>query len=330
MKRLLLAVATVLLVVPASASAQATSGAVAPDMQVDGALVQRVRANLAAHFGDKRAARVVISARDGAVRVEAPELSLRDRERVEKIVREVPGVTEVIAVVGTVLRPPTPAVVGEKGRLPATGTAGVVGGKGRLPAAATVGVVGEKGRLRRPGAAIVGEKGRLPTTGTAGVVGEKGRLPATGTAGVIDRKSRLPAGTAIVGEKGRLPAAGISTNRGIDRLPAAGATGIVGEKGRVARTRAGTIDAQPAAGARVQAGTAAASPRLDDATLAKRARERLFQRLGERDAAQVRVQARDGVVVVEPLGQAVPDARRVTDALSGLAGMRRLDNRLQP
>ena len=329
MKRLLLAVATVLLVVPASASAQATSGAVAPDMQVDGALAERVRASLAAHFGDKRAARVAISARDGAVRVEAPELSLRDRERVEKIVREVPGVTEVIAIVGTVLRPPTPAVVGEKGRLPVTGTAGVVGEKGRLPAAA-VGVVGEKGRLRPPGAAIVGEKGRLPTTGTAGVVGEKGRLPATGTAGVIDRKTRLPAGTAIVGEKGRLPAAGISTNRGTDRLPAAGATGIVGEKGRVARPRAGNIDPQPAAGARVQAGTAAASPRLDDATLAKRARERLFQRLGERDAAQLRVQARDGVVVVEPRQQAMPDARRVAEALTGLAGMRRLDNRLQP
>ena len=82
MKRLLLAVATVLLVVPTSASAQATSGVVAPDMQVDGALAERVRASLAAHFGDKRAARIAIRARDGAVRVEAPELSLRDRERV--------------------------------------------------------------------------------------------------------------------------------------------------------------------------------------------------------------------------------------------------------
>jgi|SRR5690606_12290007 len=244
MKRLLLAVATVLLVVPASASAQATSAAVAPDMQVDGALVPRVRASLAAHFGHKRAARIAISARDGAVRVEAPELSLRDRERVEKIVREVPGVTEVIAVVGTVLRPPT--------------------------------------------AAIVGEKGRLPTTGTAGVVGEKGRLPATR------------------------------------------ATGIVGEKGRLSRTRVGNIDPQPAAGARVQAGTAAASPRLDDTTLVELARERLVQRLGKRDAAQVRVQARDGVVVVEPVQHAVPDAKRVAEALSGLAGMRRLDNRLQP
>src|SRR5690606_2416739 len=205
MKRLLLAVATVLLAVPVLASAQATSAVVAPDMQVDGALVERVRASLAGQFGDRRAARVAISAQGGAVRVVAPELSLRDRERVEKIVREVPGVTEVIAIVGTVLRPPTPAVVGEKGR------------------------------PRPPGAAIVGEKGRLPTTATAGVVGEKGRLPATGTAGVIDRKTRLPVGTAIVGEKGRLPAAGISINRGTDRLPAAGATGIVGEKGRVAR-----------------------------------------------------------------------------------------------
>ncbi|MGY1411092.1 MULTISPECIES: hypothetical protein [unclassified Luteimonas] len=288
MKRLLLAVATALLVVPASAPLQATSGAVAPDMQVAGALVLRVRASLAEHFGPKRAARVAISARDGAVRVEAPELSLRDRERVEKIVREVPGVTEVIAVVGTVLRPPTAAIVGEKGRLPATGTAGVVGEKGRLPATRAAGVVGERRRLPPAGSAIVGEKGRLPTTGTAGVVGEKGRLPAMR------------------------------------------ATGIVGEKGRVSRTRVGNIDPQPAAGARVQAGTAAASPRLDDATLARMARERLFQRLGERDAARVRVQARDGVVVVEPVQHAVPDAKRVAEALSGLAGMRRLDNRLQP
>src|SRR5690606_3940615 len=133
-----------LLVVPASAPLQATSGAVAPDMQVGAALVLRVRASLAGHFGDKRAARVAISARGGAVRVEAPELSLRDRERVEKIVREVPGVTGVIAIVGTVLRPPTAAIVGEKGRLPAAGTTGIVGEKGRLPPAGSA-VVGEKG-----------------------------------------------------------------------------------------------------------------------------------------------------------------------------------------
>jgi len=334
MKRLMLAAAVVLLVAPASGAVQAAPPP-AESSREDQALVERVRASLATQFGDRRAARVAISAHAGTVRVEAPELSLRDRERVEKTVREVPGVRGVVAIVGTVLRPPTAGGVGGKTVRPEIGTAGVVGEKGRLPSAGAAGIIGEKGRLPAHGTVgIVGEKGRLPATGTAGIVGEKGRLPAAGTAGIVGEKSRFrtPASAGIIGEKSRFatPGAAIVGEKG--RLPA-GSNAIIGEKGRTPAAPVRDIARPRAAPGRAMANATAAdagSTRLDDATLVEMARKRLVEHLGERDAARVGIQARDGVVIVEPARDPVPDARRVAGALAGLAGMRRLDNRLQP
>ena len=319
MKRLMLAAAVVLLVAPASGAVQAAPPP-AESSREDQALVERVRASLATQFGDRRAARVAISAHAGTVRVEAPELSLRDRERVEKTVREVPGVRGVVAIVGTVLRPPTAGGVGGKTVRPEIGTAGVVGEKGRLPSAGAAGIIGEKGRLPAHGTVgIVGEKGRLPAAGTAGIVGEKSRFRTPASAGIIGEKSRFATpGAAIVGEKGRLPA---------------GSNAIIGEKGRTPAAPVRDIARPRAAPGRAMANATAAdagSTRLDDATLVEMARKRLVQHLGERDAARVGIQARDGVVIVEPARDPVPDARRVAGALAGLAGMRRLDNRLQP
>ncbi|TYT26419.1 hypothetical protein FZO89_09200 [Luteimonas viscosa] len=43
-----------------------------------------------------------------------------------------------------------------------------------------------------------------------------------------------------------------------------------------------------------------------------------------------RCRAQSGLVLVEPIGDKAPGARSVADALSGLAGMQRLDSRLKP
>lgn len=277
LKTISLALAATLLVVPVLVDVQAAPPAT-PAVAADQTLATRVRARLAETLGAKRAARVSVSVRGGAVRVVAPELATRDRATVEKTVRAVPGVTSVVAVVGTVTRPlatPGVGIIGEKGRI-TPNTAGVIGEKSRAPVH-TVGIIGEKSRT--PAAAgIIGEKGRAPAA--VGIIGEKGRA-AVNTAGVIGEKSRAPVHTV----------------------------GIIGEKSKV----------QPVG-----------AVRISDAALASAARERLSQRLGAKAAARLRIHVRSGVILVEPLQNPAPRAQPVADALKGLAGMQRLDNRLKP
>lgn len=276
MKTISLALAATLLAAPVLVDVHAAPPPKS-SAPADEALTTRVRARLAETYGSKRAARISISVRGGAVRVVAPELAARDRVTVENAVRAVPGVTGVVAVVGTVTRPPAPTaarIIGEKGRV-TTNTAGVIGEKSRIPIH-TAGIIGEKSRA--PAAGIIGEKGRAPAV--TGIIGEKGRA-AVNTTGVIGEKSRTPIHTV----------------------------GIIGEKSKV----------QPVS-----------VIGLSDAALASAARERLTQRLGAKAAARLRIHVRSGVILVEPLQDPAPRAHTVADALSGLAGMQRLDNRLTP
>lgn len=276
MKTISLALAATLLAAPVLVDVHAAPPPKS-SAPADEALTTRVRARLAETYGSKRAARISISVRGGAVRVVAPELAARDRVTVENAVRAVPGVTGVMAVVGTVTRPPAPTaagIIGEKGRV-TTNTAGVIGEKSRIPIH-TAGIIGEKSRA--PAAGIIGEKGRAPAV--TGIIGEKGRA-AVNTTGVIGEKSRTPIHTV----------------------------GIIGEKSKV----------QPVS-----------VIGISDAALASAARERLTQRLGAKAAARLRIHVRSGVILVEPLQDPAPRAHTVADALSGLAGMQRLDNRLTP
>lgn len=276
MKTISLALAATLLAAPVLVDVHAAPPPKS-SAPADEALTTRVRARLAETYGSKRAARISISVRGGAVRVVAPELAARDRVTVENAVRAVPGVTGVMAVVGTVTRPPAPTaagIIGEKGRV-TTNTAGVIGEKSRIPIH-TAGIIGEKSRA--PAAGIIGEKGRAPAV--TGIIGEKGRA-AVYTTGVIGEKSRTPIHTV----------------------------GIIGEKSKV----------QPVS-----------VIGISDAALASAARERLTQRLGAKAAARLRIHVRSGVILVEPLQDPAPRAHTVADALSGLAGMQRLDNRLTP
>lgn len=290
MKTISLALAATLLAAPVLVDVHAAPPPKS-SAPADEALTTRVRARLAETYGSKRAARISISVRGGAVRVVAPELAARDRVTVENAVRAVPGVTGVMAVVGTVTRPPAPTA------------AGIIGEKGRVTTN-TAGVIGEKSRVPVHTAGIIGEKSRVPIH-TAGIIGEKSRAPA---AGIIGEKGRAPAVTGIIGEKGR---AAVNT------------TGVIGEKSRTPIHTVGIIGEK----SKVQPVSVIG---ISDAALASAARERLTQRLGAKAAARLRIHVRSGVILVEPLQDPAPRAHTVADALSGLAGMQRLDNRLTP
>ena len=252
--RFLLSIAIAFVALPVSAAPPNGRPSGGSETQTDVALEARVRAALADLYGERRAARIAIEAREGTVRVVAPELGLGESDRVRAAVQAVPGVTRVSTIVGTVIAPRPAPVVAHPGTT----------------------VIGEKSRAAQVTTGVIGEKSRMPQI-SAGVIGEKSRAIGIDTTGRSQLLAAPPAGSAVIGEKARA------------QWPAVP---------------------------------------VDDASLERLARQRLVQHLGAQDAARVSIRVEGGVVRVEPARSNAPAAQRVADALAGLEGIRRVDNRL--
>lgn len=322
-----------------------TAGAQA-SAQDDVALASSVRTQLSKHYGESAAASVKVAIKDGAVSIEASELTPAQRAQALGLIRSVPGVTGAIDVsVGG-----SDQIVGEKGR----SSGEVIGEKGRGEAGASAGSanlkvlesVGKANVVGTPGFAGPGMSGGMRSQ-PAGVDGTPaGVAPLPGVSPEGNDNDNVPGkntnvrvvdgATGGTGVASGTPLPGVSPegndNGGRDGNDNGGGPPVSGPENSRALTvggeQGGSIVRPPVYGKSPDNDNKAGGGiKIDvsDAQLARDAQAMLGARFGAAAAANLRVTAKAGVVRVQAMAGNILGRAQIDAALQHLSATREVD-----